>query len=127
MQKINHLIRILLCVLALSVNLQAQNPANVDVNKLSDQQIQQIVTEVNSRGLSIDEATQMAQLKGASPIQIEQLKRRIQELNFSKGTSIANPTATTTQKSTFSREAFSEKAALISAFSENASLENVLF
>jgi len=110
MQKINHLIRILLCVLALSANLQAQNPANVDVNKLSDQQIQQIVTEVNSRGLSIDEATQMAQLKGASPIQIEQLKRRIQELNFSKGTSIANPTATTTQKSTFSREAFSEKA-----------------
>jgi len=110
MQKISLFIGILLFFVASISNLQAQNPATVDVNALSDQQIQQIVTEVNARGLTIEQATQMAQLKGASTAQIDQLKRRIQELNANTGKSIANPKAATTQKSTFSREAFSEKA-----------------
>ena len=100
----------LLCICATVISVQAQNPASVDVNKLSDQQIQQIVTEVNSRDLTIDQAAQMAQMQGASPAQIEQVKRRIQELNFSKGNSIANPGAQTKQTNNNSREAFSEKA-----------------
>ncbi len=95
---------------SLSITLQAQNPASVNVNNLSDQQIQQIVNEVNARGLTIDQAAQMAQMQGATPIQIEQLKRRIQELNFSKGKSIANPAAQSVQTKTSTREAFSEKA-----------------
>ena len=110
MQKISLFIGILICFYASVTTLQAQNPASVDVNNLSDQQIQQIVTEVNARGLTIDQAAQMAQMQGATPIQIEQLKRRIQELNFSKGKSIANPTAQSTQTNTTTREAFSEKA-----------------
>ncbi len=91
-------------------SLFAQDPASINVQNLSDQQIQQIVTEVNSRGLTIDQAAQMAQMQGASPTQIEELKRRIQELNFSKGKSIASPGAQSVQTSNFSREAFSEKA-----------------
>jgi len=110
MQKISLIIGILLCFYASVVTVQAQNPASVNVNNLSDQQIQQIVTEVNSRGLTIDQAAQMAQMQGATPIQIEQLKRRIQELNFSKGKSIASPAAQSAQTSSSSREAFSEKA-----------------
>ncbi len=92
--------------------LNAQNPATIDVNALSDQQIQQIVNEVNSRGLTIDEAVQLARVQGATPVQIEQVKRRIQELNFPKGGSVANPTAATVQASKFSREVFSEKAVI---------------
>lgn len=112
MRKLTLIIAVIFCFLAPVGSLQAQNPASVDVNKLSDQQIQQIVNEVNSRGLSIDEAAQMAQMKGATTIQIEQLKRRIQELNFSKGNSIANPASQNVQTSNFSREAFSEKAVI---------------
>jgi len=103
----------LFCIINIPVN--AQNPASIDVQALSDQQIQQIVSEVNARGLSIDQASQMAQMQGASPQQIEQIKRRIQELNFSKGESIANPTAQSTQTSSLSREAFSEKATINSS------------
>ncbi len=110
MQKISLFIGILICFYASVTSLQAQSPASVNVNNLSDQQIQQIVTEVNSRGLTIDQAAQMAQMQGATPIQIEQLKRRIQELNFSGGKSIANPTVQSTQPKTSAREAFSEKA-----------------
>lgn len=110
MQKISLIIGLLLCFYASVITVQAQNPASVNVNNLSDQQIQQIVTEVNARGLTIDQAAQMAQMQGATPIQIEQLKRRIQELNFSKGKSIASPAAQSAQTSSSSREAFSEKA-----------------
>ena len=111
MKKISLFIGILICFYA-SVTLQAQNPANINVDNLSDQQIQQIVTEVNARGLTIDQAAQMAQMQGASPTQIEQLKQRIQELNFSKGNSIANPSGQAVKTSTFSREAFTQKAVI---------------
>jgi len=110
MQKIKFSIGIILLLLLSLNNLQAQNPANIDVNNLSDQQIQQFVNEVNARGLTIDEAAQMAQMKGATPLQIDQLKRRIQELNFSKGKSIATPPAQSAQTTSASRESFSEKA-----------------
>ena len=111
MKKISLFIGILICFYA-SVTLQAQNPANINVDNLSDQQIQQIVTEVNARGLTIDQAAQMAQMQGASPTQIEQLKQRIQELNFSKGNSIANPSGQAVKTSRFSREAFTQKAVI---------------
>jgi protein involved in polysaccharide export with SLBB domain len=110
MQKISLFIGLLVCFYASVSTLQAQNPASINVNNLSDQQIQQIVTEVNSRGLTIDQAAQMAQMQGATPIQIEQLKRRIQELNFSGGKPIANPAPQSVQTKTSVREAFSEKA-----------------
>lgn len=110
MQKLSLFIGILLCFYASVTTLQAQNPASVNVNNLSDQQIQQIVTEVNSRGLTIDQAAQMAQMQGATPMQIEQLKRRIQELSFPGGKSIANPAVQSVQTKTSIREAFSEKA-----------------
>lgn len=112
MQKIKIVILLLICFYGLVVTAQNQNPASIDVNSLSDQKIQQIVNEVNSRGLTIDQAAQMAQMKGATPTQIEQIKRRIQELNSNQGKSIDKPSNQTLQTSKSSREAFSEKAAI---------------
>jgi len=110
MQKITFFIAILLCFFVSVIPLHAQNPASIDVNNLSEQQIQQIVNEVNARGLTIDQAAQMAQMQGASSQQIDQLKRRIQELNFAKGKSISTPSSQKTQ--TAIGESFSEKAAI---------------
>ncbi len=110
MKKISLFIGILICFYASIITLQAQNPASVNVNNLSDQQIQKIVTEVNARGLTIDQAAQMAQMQGATPVQIEQLKRRIQELNFSKVDSTTNQTTKKSQKNKFKKEVYSEKA-----------------
>ena len=110
MQKTTFLIGILFCLFVSIHTVQAQNPASIDVNSLSEQQIQQIANEVNARGLTIDQAAQMAQMQGATPAQIEQLKRRIQELNFSKGKSISNPATQNGQTTSSEREAFSEKA-----------------
>ena len=111
MQKFTILTLALFLVTSL-FSLQAQNPASIDVNKLSDQQIQQIATEINNRGLSMDQAVQMAQMQGATPVQIEQLKKRIQELNSSKGKSVVNPATPNTKTKSTKREAFSEKAVI---------------
>lgn len=95
---------------SLSTALQAQNPASVNVNNLSDQQIQQIVNEVNARGLTIDQAAQMAQMQGATPLQIEQLKQRIQNLNSSKGTTTPNNAVRNEKTNSRAKEEFSKKA-----------------
>ena len=112
MQKTTFFTGLLFCFLVSVVTVQGQNPASIDVNNLSEQQIQQIANEVNARGLTIDEAAQMARMQGASPMQIEQIKRRIQELNFSKGKSISSPAGQGAQTTSSEREAFSEKAAV---------------
>lgn len=112
MQRITLIISLFLFFCAPVGRLQAQNAANINVNSLSDQQIQQIVDEINSKGLTVDQAAAMAQMRGATPAQIEQIKRRIQELNFSGGKSIANPAAQTVQTNIASRESFSQKAAV---------------
>ena len=58
----------------------------------------------------MDQAVQMAQMKGASSLQIEQLKRRIQELNMSKTDTTTNRTTKNSQKSNLKKEVYSEKA-----------------
>ncbi len=109
----NKLIRLVFLTMVLfTYSTIAQNVSNVDVNALSDQQIQQIIQEVQSRGLTIDQAALIAQSRGASPTQINDLKRRIQELQSSgaQPQSIVSPGAETTQSSKIVRAAFSEKA-----------------
>lgn len=93
MQKISIFITILLCFCLSILTLQAQNPSSIDVNKLSEQQIQKIVNEVNARGLTIDQAAQLALMQGATPQQVDQLKRRIQEYNFGKGKAVSGPSS----------------------------------
>lgn len=77
-------ILILLTFLGLSQPLMAQsvNPATVNVEELSDAQIQKAVDEMNKRGLGIEEAIMMARAKGFSESQIEDMRRRIDALKF---------------------------------------------
>lgn len=79
MQKILFLFIILL---AGAFRLAAQDPSTIKVNELTEQQIQAIVKEVNARGLTIEQAAQMAQMQGATPIQIEELKKRIEDSKY---------------------------------------------
>ncbi len=55
------------------------DPSSVDVNNLSDAQIQRIMQEIQSRGLSQDQAIALAKAQGASQTQIDQLMTRIQQ------------------------------------------------
>ena len=56
------------------------NPSTVDVGNLSDAQIQRIISEMQTRGLTQDQAITMAKAQGASQTQIDQLTTRIQQL-----------------------------------------------
>jgi protein involved in polysaccharide export with SLBB domain len=55
------------------------NPASVDVNKLTDAQIDRIIQEIQARGLSQEEAITLARSQGATQTQIDQLMLRIQQ------------------------------------------------
>ncbi len=55
------------------------NPGSVDVSTLSDSQIQRIIQEIQSRGLSQDQAIALAKSQGATQSQIDQLMTRIQQ------------------------------------------------
>ena len=63
------------------------NPETVIVNELSDNQIQRIVKEIESRGLNLEQATQLAKARGASELQVEQITARIREVQLTGGTS----------------------------------------
>jgi len=56
------------------------NATSVDVGSLSDAQIQRIISEMQTRGLTQDQAIAMAKAQGASQTQIDQLTTRIQQL-----------------------------------------------
>lgn len=58
----------------------AQDPSSVKVEELTDRQIQTIINEVNARGLSIEQASAMAKMQGATEEQVEDIKKRIEEL-----------------------------------------------
>jgi protein involved in polysaccharide export with SLBB domain len=80
---------IVLLILLLSIigTVYAQeevNPKTLDVEKLSDPQIRKFLAEVEKRGLSEQEAMTLATAYGLSPTQIEQIKKRIQDLDAQK-------------------------------------------
>lgn len=69
---------VLLCLIT-SAGLLAQttNPANVNVQELSDDQILKLISEIEKRGLSENDAIAMAKARGMSQAQIDLLKKRI--------------------------------------------------
>jgi protein involved in polysaccharide export with SLBB domain len=111
------------------------NPSSVDVNNLSDAQIQKIMQEIQARGLTQDQAIAMAKAQGASQTQIDQLMMRIQQqqmnpadtLSGTKNTNLQTPTAKKTYSSPKARFQVSEKAKKIFGYqlfnSENLSFE----
>jgi len=80
------------------------DPSSVDVNSLSDAQIQKIMAEIQSRGLSQDQAIALAKAQGASQTQIDQLTTRIQQLQMNPSDSLS------TNKGDFSSVNSSKKA-----------------
>ena len=56
------------------------DPKTVDVNALSDQQIMSLMSEIEKRGLTETQAISAARAKGMSQTQIEQLRKRMNEL-----------------------------------------------
>lgn len=100
----------LIMLISFSIVVFAQNISTVNVSNLSDTQIQKVIDEAQSRGLTIDQAIVLAEARGATPTQINDLRRRIQELQQSGGQSSFDSGREATQSSVIAREAFSEKA-----------------
>ena len=101
---------ILLAILVSTFYVQAQNPETIDVKALSEQQILKIAREVKARGLSLDEAALIAQKQGATPEQLEELKKRILELDFTGEKQEEDPLNQKGKKSETNKSKFSEKA-----------------
>lgn len=105
--KLIWLISLLACYLIPS----AQVPNNVNVNDLSDQQVQQIVDEITERGLTMEQAIDLARIRGASPTQISQLQSRIRELRNTGQTS-AGKTVQHSDTSVLQADTLSQKAVI---------------
>ena len=65
------------------------NPASVNVEALSDAQIQKLIGEMEKNGMSQEEAMALARARGASQLQIDQIIRRINELKMNGGAKIS--------------------------------------
>ena len=129
---------LILFFLASEQNIHAQvpvNPATVDVNNLSDGQIQRIMQEIQTRGLTQDQAIVLAKAQGASQTQIDQLMIRIQQQQMNPSDTLSTnkadyPSANTSRKAYTSPKArvvVSEKTKKIFGYqlfnSQNLSFE----
>ena len=111
------------------------NPSSIDVNTLSNAQIQKIMREITSRGLSQEQAIVLAKEQGATQSQIDQALSRIQQQSLNPSDTVVSTKTTNqqyvgTQKSNYptkKRVAISEKTKKIFGFqlfnSENLSFE----
>lgn len=75
----------------LSLPLLAQDVGidfqNIKVDQLSDAQISQLYQRMQERGLSISEVEQLALTRGMDPAEVSKLRRRINEVRSSSGSS----------------------------------------
>ncbi|TAJ11252.1 sugar transporter [Marinilabiliaceae bacterium JC017] len=83
MHKITCLLLLFFLALVVPVSGQEVDPRSVDVSSLSDQQIMKLMTEIEKRGLSENEAMALARARGMSQAQIDALKRRMEEMKYS--------------------------------------------
>jgi len=75
---------LLLCIGTLNIPQQsyAQQISTVNVKDLTDAQIKQLLAEVNKLGMTMEEAAQMARLRGASEKQIKDIMGRMLEMKL---------------------------------------------
>ncbi|WP_159518144.1 SLBB domain-containing protein [Sunxiuqinia indica] len=100
---------ITLTLLLIHLLSTAQVQPNIQVDKLSDKQVEQIVEEINSRGLTMEQAIQLAKARGASSLQIDQLQSRIQKLQMG-GSELTEPsTNQASDHTTYSSDSISTK------------------
>jgi len=88
------------------------NPTTIDVGSLTDAQIQRILTEMQTRGLTQEQAIAMAKAQGASQAQIDQLTTRIQQLQT--GGIKAGATPATGTETMQAKEVSTKKAIAVS-------------
>ncbi len=77
----------ILVIITPIVRAQNADASKVDVSTLSDDQVMKIISEMEKRGLSENEAINMARLKGMSNSQISLLQKKIREVKQSGGLS----------------------------------------
>jgi len=77
-----------------------QNFSNVNVNDLSDAQIQQILQQAQASGLSDSQILQQAEDKGMSADQVQLLQKRITAIRGSQGSTSATSDTAITQSRT---------------------------
>ena len=71
-------------------NFNFNNIQNVNVDNLSQQQIQQIYQQAKARGLSVDQVAQLAVQRGMSPTQAQKLRSRLNEVQSSSSVNNQN-------------------------------------
>jgi protein involved in polysaccharide export with SLBB domain len=100
---------ILLCSFIFSANLRAQQiPANIDfstvnVDNISDQQLQQLWQKAQQNGLTVDDVVQQAQAKGMPPDQLSKLRDRLNQLTQGTETETL-PSNNTDNQNTYGRK-----------------------
>ena len=91
------------------------NPASVNVNELSDSQIDRIIREMQSRGLSEDQAIALAKAQGASDAQIDQLSARIQQRQMNQGSEMIIENAPSVKTGNLKSRSISRKADVVAS------------
>ncbi|MEN6452760.1 MAG: SLBB domain-containing protein [Prolixibacteraceae bacterium] len=71
----------IILLLGIANPIMAQHEVrDVSVENLTDEQIQRAIDEMNKRGLTLEQAAQLAKARGASPLQIDQMTERIRQM-----------------------------------------------
>jgi len=107
------LLPILLLLGALCFNqaVYTQELSTVKVSELTDVQVKQLSTEISKRGLSMEEAASLARMRGASEIQVQEMIRRMLEMDRTMGDTTATVSKETNRKkSTEEKSVFSKKS-----------------
>jgi len=101
-------VMLLFCAQVMGQN--TMNPASVNVNELSDSQIDRIIREMQSRGLTEDQAIALAKAQGASDAQIEQLSARIQQRQMNQGSEVTSESTPSVKTGNIKTRTLSRKA-----------------
>jgi len=83
------------------------NPASVNVDTLSDAQIEKLISEMEKNGMSLEEAIALARVRGASQSQIDQMVQKINA--YKSGKRNTKATSGESEVETVPSEELSEK------------------
>ncbi|MGV8135509.1 MAG: SLBB domain-containing protein [Mangrovibacterium sp.] len=90
----------IILLLGIANPIIAQNEVrDVNVENLTDEQIQRAIDEMNKRGLTLEQAAQLAKARGASQLQIDQMTDRIRQMQ-SQGSGQQKPQSQTSSELT---------------------------
>ncbi len=90
----------------LAQNINLNNMASVDVEQLTEEQLNQLVARIKKSNMSIEQAMTFARARGASQLQIDLLKERIKDFK-SRSNTISG--ADVTEESSTALSSFSQK------------------